>query len=293
MLGGGDSEIAIRKADLDDVDELVLPARIEGQLEFLLQERAAAKRLRRHRMNPTKGVLLHGPPGTGKSTTGMWLASKLGIDCWLFDIGQAASHYIGQNEKNLAGAFADVAQLKPCVFVLDECDSIFRRRDSDSNATYNSVTNTALQSIDALPFDVLLVATTNMLVGVDPAVIRRFDLLLEIGLPDEECRDRFATNVLSRHGLANHAMADRIRSHLVSGGEGFTLADASRWLRTAIRRSLVLETDMVRELVDAMDRDQLERSRSEVDSLDPDGRRALGRAFGAIVAATESEERQP
>lgn len=289
MVDASNHSPALRKADLEDIDELVLPEHLESRLHFLIAERDAAKRLRRHRMKPTKGVLLHGPPGTGKSTTGMWLAAKLGVECYLLQVGKTVSHWYGQTEQHLQDAFDAAAAAAPCVLVLDECDSMFRRRsgrDTGGGATDDRITNTALQSIDVMPADVLLVATTNLLDGVDPAILRRFDLLLEIGLPDESCRRRFADNVLSRHGLHEHEEADEVRAMLVEAGEGHTLADASRWLRTAIRYSLVLQTPLAAEFEAAARADIRERRGIDHDVQRHPGERNLAQML-AVAAATE------
>ncbi|MEU5342923.1 ATP-binding protein [Streptomyces sp. NPDC020766] len=135
-------------------------------------------------------MLFTGPPGTGKSLAAAALARAAQTDLLLVDVARLVSKWIGETEKNLAGAF-DVAERTQAVLLLDEADVLFgtRTQIKDSNDRYaNLETAYLLQRMDQ--FDGLVVLTSNLRQNIDTAFLRRVDFLVEFGLPDAADRAR-------------------------------------------------------------------------------------------------------
>ncbi|WP_327397363.1 ATP-binding protein [Streptomyces phaeochromogenes] len=135
-------------------------------------------------------LLFTGPPGTGKSLAAAALAWAARTDLLVVDVARLVSKWIGETEKNLAGAF-DVAERTQAVLLLDEADALFgtRTQIKDANDRYaNLETAYLLQRMDS--FDGLVVLTSNLRQNIDAAFLRRVDFLVEFGMPDTEHRAR-------------------------------------------------------------------------------------------------------
>ena len=146
-------------------------------------------------------LLFTGPPGTGKSLAACAVASAAGTDLLRVDVSQLVSKWVGETEKNLAGAF-DVAERTQAVLLLDEADALFgtRTQISDAHDRYaNQETAYLLQRLDG--FEGLAVLTTNLRHNIDAAFLRRLDFVVDFPLPDEAGR---------RDLWALHLPADRL-----------------------------------------------------------------------------------
>jgi hypothetical protein len=133
-------------------------------------------------------LLFTGPPGTGKSLAAEAVATAAATDLLRVDVSRMVSKWIGETEKNLAGAF-DVAEQTQAVLLLDEADALFgsRTQISDAHDRYaNQETAYLLQRLDG--FEGLMVLTTNLRHNVDPAFLRRLDFVVDFPLPDSDGR---------------------------------------------------------------------------------------------------------
>lgn len=135
-------------------------------------------------------ALFIGESGTGKTLSAGYLASELGAPLCRLDLGQVLNKYVGETEKQL-GSVLDAAASLDVVLLLDEADALFGRRSesSETGERYaNMLTNYLLTRIEHHPGIVIL--TSNSLGRIDSAFLRRFDAVLEFGLPDAEDRRR-------------------------------------------------------------------------------------------------------
>jgi transitional endoplasmic reticulum ATPase len=142
---------------------------------------------------PAKGILLTGPPGTGKTLLVKALARESQANFISVKGPELMTQWIGGSEKAVREVFRKARQAAPCILFFDEIDSLVPARggSGDSGATQRVVSQflTELDGIEELKGVVVLGATTRRDI-VDPAILRpgRFDLLLELGLPDAATR---------------------------------------------------------------------------------------------------------
>jgi cell division protease FtsH len=134
-------------------------------------------------------VLLHGPPGCGKTFAVEKLVEHLDWPFFSIDSGSIGSPFIHETGKKIAEAFEQAAKLSPAVVVIDEIDAFLAARDSTAGGQHR-VEEVAefLRSIPkAAENKVLVIGMTNRLDSLDPAVVRRgrFDHILEVGMPSE------------------------------------------------------------------------------------------------------------
>jgi len=134
-------------------------------------------------------VLLHGPPGCGKTFAVEKLVEHLDWPFFSVDSGSIGSPYIHETGKKIAETFEQATKVSPAVVVLDEIDAFLAERDSSAGGQHR-VEEVAefLRSIPkAADNKVLVIGMTNRLDSLDPAALRRgrFDHILEVGMPSQ------------------------------------------------------------------------------------------------------------
>ncbi|VVC03934.1 VCP-like ATPase [Candidatus Bilamarchaeum dharawalense] len=145
-------------------------------------------------IKPPAGILLFGPPGTGKTMLMRALAKELKYNFIEVRCSQILSQWYGESEKNVAEIFSNARKNAPTVLFFDEIDSIAKRRGADSMDTVGPrVLTTILQEIDGgtkSKATVMVIGATNLPNELDPALIRpgRLDKIIYMHLPDPEAR---------------------------------------------------------------------------------------------------------
>lgn len=144
---------------------------------------------------PPKGILLYGKPGTGKTLLAKAVASKCDANFISVKGPALMSKYIGETERSIREVFKKAKQAAPAILFFDEIESLVPKRraaGADTRAT-DRVTSQFLTEMDGIEElrEVLVLAATNRIDLIDPALTRRgrFDLLLELPVPDEETRE--------------------------------------------------------------------------------------------------------
>ena len=143
-------------------------------------------------IEPPKGVLLFGPPGTGKTMIAKAVASE--TDAHFINISgpEIMSKYYGESEKQLRDIFKEAEDNAPSIIFIDEIDSIAPKREDVTGEVERRVVAQLLSLMDGLQSrgQVVVVAATNRPNAVDPALRRggRFDREIEIGVPDKTGR---------------------------------------------------------------------------------------------------------
>jgi AAA+ superfamily predicted ATPase len=161
------------------------------ELVHVLEEKnyqRTLKRLKSKGMPEGMAILLHGPPGTGKTATTYQIARQTGRDIMEVDISDTKSMWFGESEKRIKKVFTDYRNMldkgeKAPILLFNECDAVFGTRKRIGNSpvdqTENTIQNIILQSMEDLKG--ILIATTNLTHNLDRAFQRRFlwKILLE------------------------------------------------------------------------------------------------------------------
>jgi transitional endoplasmic reticulum ATPase len=164
------------------------------------------------------GLLLHGSPGTGKTFIARAAAGEYGMSFIHVSTGDLVSKYVGESAQNIDSAFRTAAANVPCLLFFDEFDSIAQRREDDPSAENRRIVNQLLTSLEQWRDnrDLFVVAATNHIDTLDPAVIRpgRFDRKIRVDLPDQPARvailraqlaDRPTAELVDLDGVARRA----------------------------------------------------------------------------------------
>lgn len=140
-------------------------------------------------------LCLYGPPGTGKTACGRWLAQRLDMPLLVYRASDLMSKWVGENEKNIAAAFRR-AERESALLLIDEVDSFLQDRSHARQPWEVSMVNEMLTRMES--FSGVFVASTNLMDGLDPAALRRFDLKVRFDflLPDQAAAlfERYCTS---------------------------------------------------------------------------------------------------
>jgi len=143
-------------------------------------------------VKPPKGVLLHGPPGTGKTMIARAVANETGAFFFLINGPEIMSKMAGDSEANLRRAFEEAEKNSPAIIFIDEIDSIAPNREKTSGELERRIVSMLLTLMDGCKGrgQIVVIGATNRPNSIDPALRRfgRFDREIELGVPDAEGR---------------------------------------------------------------------------------------------------------
>ncbi len=242
----GDSRLALIRV-FDDREGLappILPGSVHDAIGAIIRERQERERLAARGISPTRSAILVGPPGVGKTLSARWIASALGKPLWVLDLTAVMSSLLGKTGNNLRAAL-DHAKKHAAVLLLDEIDAIAKRRSDESDiGELKRLVTVMLQEVDQWPDSGLLLAATNHPELVDPALWRRFDLVLKFDAPNAAA----ISVAINRFLGDDRKIFESWINVLAAGLQGQSLSDVERSIN-ALRRGHALQTAPIEKLI--------------------------------------------
>ncbi|QDZ98942.1 AAA family ATPase [Lysinibacillus fusiformis] len=169
-------------------EEVILDSKIEEEIRRFFKERELATILLTNGIKPPNSLLLHGSPGVGKTMLSKYIASKLSLPLITLDLSSSISSYLGKTGQNLKKVL-DYGKNNPSVLFLDEFDAVAKRRDDPTDlGELKRIVNVLLKELEEWPNHSIIIGATNHPEFLDSAIWRRFDLKIEIPLPNEDQR---------------------------------------------------------------------------------------------------------
>lgn len=218
--------------------DLILTKKQEDEIEKMTKAIQYRDYLKRIGLREIGKLLFVGPPGTGKTSVARAISGKLGIPIVEVKLSQIADQYLGETAKNIDRVFELARRLSPCILFIDEFDFVAKARSTDEHAALKRAVNTLLKAIDEISLvehGVLLIGATNHPTILDHAAWRRFDEIVEFGLPDKEMRKKILDIVL-RDIQGNFDTAE-----IAAGTEGYSGSDLRLIVREAVLNGLITE----------------------------------------------------
>ncbi|KAL8213719.1 hypothetical protein R6Q57_003168 [Mikania cordata] len=177
-------------------------------------------------LRPTKGVLLHGPPGTGKTSLVRLCVNDAGVDIFTINGPEIVSQFYGESEQALHAVFDSAIRAAPAVVFIDELDAIAPSRKEGGEELSGRIVATLLNLMDGISRTdgLLVIAATNRPDSIEPALRRpgRLDREIEMGVPSPSQRYEILLTLLSEK---EHRLLDTEIHHLAMTTHGFVGAD--------------------------------------------------------------------
>lgn len=234
--------------DTADRERPLMSNDLDETLSQLMQERRQTDRLTALGLLPTRSAIFVGQPGVGKTITARWLAAQLNVPLYVLDLTAVMSSLLGRSGINLRAAL-DFAKRSQCVLLLDEIDAIAKRRSDDSDiGELKRLVTVILQEVDEWPATGLLLAATNHPELIDPALWRRFDLVIEFKAPDMSAIKEAVKRFLG----PDYALFGRWIDILTFAFNGESFSDIERDIqrfRRAVALGTASDADLIEEFV--------------------------------------------
>ncbi len=181
-------------------------------------------------IRPPSGILLYGPPGTGKTLLAKAIARESGANFLYIRGPEVFSKWLGESEESVRHAFQVARQVAPAVIFFDQIDAIApnRRGDSDTKAA-ERVVNQILMEMDSIESfgRIIVVAATNRLDLLDPAILRpgRFGIHIYVPLPDLADRKAIMESKLKKTPFKDDATRKKVVAEVAQKTDGFSGAE--------------------------------------------------------------------
>ena len=270
--------------------DLILPADIKRKLQLFEQMIENPQLVRQLGITPSTGLLLSGPPGTGKTSVARVLASETEAGFLAVNAADIFSKWLGESEQHVKDLFARARAQVPAMIFIDEIDAIAERRggaDSAGDRVRNAVVNMFLAEMDGLDAltRVSVIGATNRPELLDEALLRpgRLGERIEIPLPDADGRKAMLELFTRKMHLDRSVDLERVVA-VTNGASGALLKGLCA---VAGRNALVRELDargiapVATELLPAVTQGDFERALKELSSASR--RRPIG--FGDAIQA--------
>lgn len=234
-----------QRADLEDLvttshsdvrlGDMTLKESIRTRLTKLINQQQQRTRLREYGQRPSSRLLLVGPPGSGKTLTASALAGELHLPLFTVRLDGVLTRFMGESAAKLRTVFDQIAQQRG-VYLFDEFDAIGGKRNAGNDVgEIRRVLNSFLQFLEeANATDSVIVAATNHPELLDRALIRRFDEIIEYGLPDQ---DSIRAMVAKRLGTLSGRRVEWQK--IASIADGLSQAELARAADEAVKEAIL------------------------------------------------------
>ncbi|KAK7753855.1 Ribosome biogenesis ATPase rix7 [Diatrype stigma] len=200
-------------------------------------------------LEAARGVLLHGPPGCGKTMLANALAAELGVAYIPVSAPSLVAGMSGESEKKIRELYEEAKQLAPCLIFIDEIDAIMGKRENAQREMEKRIVAQMLTCMDDLGYEktggkaVVTLAATNRPDSIDPALRRagRFNREISLGIPNEPAREAIFHKLLQKCKVSD----DLNYKQLARSTPGFVGADLEDVVSVA-------KNDVARKIMDVM-----------------------------------------
>ncbi|KAH9625381.1 hypothetical protein KSS87_011452 [Heliosperma pusillum] len=267
------NEIGVTFADIGALDDIK-----ESLQELVMLPLRRPDLFKGGLLKPCRGILLFGPPGTGKTMLAKAIANEAGASFINVSMSTITSKWFGEDEKNVRALFSLAAKVSPTIIFVDEVDSMLGQRTRvGEHEAMRKIKNEFMTHWDGLLSkageQILVLAATNRPFDLDEAIIRRFERRIMVGLPGIENREKILKTLLSKEQAEEMDFKE-----LATMTEGYTGSDLKNLCVTAAYRP-------VRELIQKERKKDLEKKKRAQENGDS--------SDGSTEAKADDKEEEP
>ncbi|GLH12953.1 Spastin [Gryllus bimaculatus] len=235
------SEIPVSWSDIAGLEDVIQELRETVILPIKRKELFADSQL----TQPPKGVLLHGPPGCGKTLIAKATAKEAGTHFINLDVSILTDKWYGESQKLAAAVFTLAVKLQPCTIFIDEIDSFLRNRNSQDHEATAMMKAQFMSLWDGLITDpnctVIVMGATNRPQDLDRAILRRMPATFHIGMPNVHQRRQILRLILEHEPTSDEVDLNRL-ARLTENFSGSDLREMCRNASVYRVRDYVRET---------------------------------------------------
>ncbi|XP_056859399.1 uncharacterized protein LOC130508152 [Raphanus sativus] len=240
------NEIGVTFADIGSLDETK-----ESLQELVMLPLRRPDLFKGGLLKPCRGILLFGPPGTGKTMMAKAIANEAGASFINVSMSTITSKWFGEDEKNVRALFTLAAKVSPTIIFVDEVDSMLGQRTRvGEHEAMRKIKNEFMTHWDGLMSSsgdrILVLAATNRPFDLDEAIIRRFERRIMVGLPPVESREKILRTLLSKEKTENldfHELAQMTDGYSGSDLKNFCTTAAYRPVRELIKQECLKDQE--------------------------------------------------
>ncbi|KAH0909543.1 hypothetical protein HID58_032864 [Brassica napus] len=249
-------------------------------------------------LKPCRGILLFGPPGTGKTMLAKAIAREAGASFINVSMSTITSKWFGEDEKNVRALFTLASKVSPTIIFVDEVDSMLGQRTRvGEHEAMRKIKNEFMSHWDGLmtkPGErILVLAATNRPFDLDEAIIRRFERRILVGLPGVENREKILKTLLAKEEVDENLDYKEL-SMMTEGYTGSDLKNlcttaAYRPVRELIQQERIKDTEKKKQREATKTSEDDEGKEERIITLRPLNRQDFKEAKNQVAASFAAE----
>ncbi|EPB8165139.1 ATP-dependent zinc metalloprotease FtsH 1 [Clostridium perfringens] len=228
------------------IERPIFDENMNSFIDEFIYERNKSLELLNEGLLPTSSIILYGPTGSGKTHLAKYLAGELNLKFATLDLATSISSYLGKTGQNLKNVI-EYAKEEPTLLLLDEFDSIAKKRDDNTElGELKRIVNVLLKELEEWPYYSVIIAATNYPDLLDKAIWRRFDISLEVEYPSSIERKKIIDRAL---GIQCDKISEDVKMIIANVTDGLSPDNIIKIVTRARKAHILKKEDILKTIL--------------------------------------------